>query len=153
MPVTFQVEPYSEMCEEWLDGPISKEHWQEIAMDKDEIELAVSRETYKDMETKGILHCLTVRDEGKLVGYYIAIVMVHPHYSTFGPMAMTDIYYLAPEYRCGTTAFQMMQEVEDTLRLRGVKKIYTSCKVHKDLSPFFLKLGWRPTDVCFTKLV
>lgn len=152
MPVVFKVEPFADFQEEWL-GEISRRHWEELAMDKESIPIDVNLEQYKDMDQRGILHVLTARDGKKLVGYYIAMIVIHPHYQSFGPMAMTDIYYLSPEYRKGTIAFEMMAELEKSLKIRGVKKAYSSCKAHKDLTPLFQKCGWRLTDICFTKMI
>ena len=105
------------------------------------------------MDAKGILHILTLRDDGKLVGYYLAFVFPHVHYASSGLMSFTDVYYLRPEYRRGGIGAALLAEAERTLRDRGVTKAYLSCKVHQDHSELFQMLGWRKTDYCFAKML
>ena len=152
MSLAFKREPFSEFKKDWL-GPLSTRHWEEIAKDRDRIKLSIDTEKYQQMDDAGILHILTARENGVLVGYHLSIIMVHPHYKDFGKMAMTDVYYLAPEYRNAKLGIQMLDEVENSLREIGVKKAYTSCKADHDLTPLFFKMGWRLTDYCFTKLL
>jgi GNAT superfamily N-acetyltransferase len=105
------------------------------------------------MESKGQLHLLAARDEGRLVGYYLGIIVSHPHYASSGLMSFTDVYFLCPEYRRGEYGVALFAEAERTLRERGVYKAYLSCKIHKDLSPLFELLGWRKTDYTFCKVL
>lgn len=105
------------------------------------------------MEAKGILHILTVRDDGKMVGYYLAFVFPHVHYYSSGLMAFCDVYYLRPKYRRGSTGAVLFAEAERTLKEKGVVKAYLSCKVHQDHTELFEALGWRKSDFCFCKLL
>lgn len=146
--VSFAVENWAAL---WSDGQaLFPKHWRELATDQNRIELALDEDTYTKLDAIGNLHVLTVRSDGKLVGYYLAFLMVHPHYKTAGLMAMTDIYYLLPEFR-GVAGVQLFIEVARTLKERGVKKAYLSCKLHQDHSRLFNALGWESTDVTFTK--
>jgi GNAT superfamily N-acetyltransferase len=105
------------------------------------------------MDAKGILHILTLRDEGRMVGYYLAFVFPHVHYFSSGLMSFTDVYYVQPRYRRGEYGVALLTEAERTLRDRGVTKAYLSCKVHKDLTPLFELLGWHKTDYAFSKML
>ena len=106
------------------------------------------------MEKSGILHIVTIRSTGRLVGYYIAFVLPHHvHYSKAGIMAFTDIYYILREFRTGGTGTKLFIEAERTLRNRGVVKAYLSCKVHDDHTALFEGLGWKKTDYAFTKML
>lgn len=130
-----------------------QKEWEEIALDKDHIPLAVDIERYSQMQELGTLHILGARDEGRLVGYYIAFLFPHPHYKTAGVMAMTDVYYLLPEYRRGGFGVALLVEAERSLRAKGVTKAYMSCKVEHDHTQLFEYLGWRKSDFCFIKLL
>lgn len=103
------------------------------------------------MDAAGILHILTMRVGANLVGYYMAFILPHPHYQDSGLMAITDAYYVLPEYLSGGRGMQLFVEAEQSLKKRGVVKAYLSCKIHKDLSELFEGLGWRLTDKSFTK--
>lgn len=163
--LTFQVERFSAIREE--AEPIFERHWREIAVDQERIAYAPDWSKYDAMEKSGLLHTITVRHverstdeghgdqkvQGKLVGYFIALILHHPHYSTAGRMAMTDVYYILPEFRRGGSGAKMLAAVEHSLKALQVSKAYLSTKIHDDHSELFERMGWRLTDKCFTKLL
>lgn len=100
-------------------------HWREVALDQDEVPLAVNWDQYRQMEANGFLFTLTLNDGPMLCGYNIFFVMPHMHYS--GTLhAMNDIVYVAPEHR-GASGIRLILEAERRLKARGViKAIYHS---------------------------
>lgn len=130
-----------------------RQEWEEIALDKDHISLSVDVDRYSQMQALGTLHILGARDDGKLVGYYIAFLFPHPHYKDAGAMAMTDVYYLLPQYRRGGYGVTLLVEAERSLREKGITKAYISCKVQHDHTELFEHLGWTKSDFCFIKLL
>lgn len=149
--LTFQVETFAAMLPE--GRALFPRHYEELALDKEKVPLAVDEERYLWIENQGGLHVCTVRADGALVGYFICTLLPHLHYKDAGPMAYTDVYYIAPEHRRGGAGFRLIRCVERTLKMRGVTKIYLSHKRHQDHSALFLKLGYRATDIMYTKLL
>lgn len=149
--LTFQIEKFSAIRPE--AEAIFERHWREIAVDQEHIAYAPDWSKYDAMEQGGILHTLTVRHHGRLVGYFIALILAHPHYSTAGKMAMTDVYYILPEFRKGGAGARMLAAVEQSLKALKVTKAYLSTKIHDDHSQLFERMGWRLTDKCFTKVL
>lgn len=151
MPQTYTVERWTPF---WADAHgIMRLHWEEIAMDRNEIELALDEDAYLRMDSNDILHVLAFRIDGVLAGYYIAFILPHVHYKHAGLMAFTDIYYILPRHRNAANGILLFTEAEESLRKRGVTKVYLSTKVHKDMSLMFEDLGWKFTDKTFTKLL
>jgi GNAT superfamily N-acetyltransferase len=149
--LSFKVERWPQF---WPDlQKLQYQHWQELALDRERIKLGVDDTRFGVIDEQGLLHILTVRDEGNLVGYFLAVVMAHLHYKDAGLMAFTDMYFVIPEYRVGGCGVKMFMEVERTLRERGVVKIYLSCKVHQDHSELFEALGYNASDISFTKYI
>ena len=148
--ITFQVEKWRPFHAE--AGPIMQRHWEEIAIDRDKIQFSLDNARYEGMDDAGILHILTVRDSGNLMGYYIAFILPHVHYQHAGLMAFTDAYYVLPEARRGPVGMQLFAEAEKSLKERGVVKTYLSTKVHHDNGPLFERLGWKLTDRVYTKV-
>ncbi len=146
--ITCQVEKFSAMLREAKD--IFPRHWEELALNKDKIGLSLDLKRYEQAEKDGMLHVVTVRSDGRLVGYFVAALVGHLHYKDAGLMAFTDIYYVLPEFRNGSGA-KMLIFLEQSLRALGVTKMYLSCKVHQDHSELFKSLGYQPTDFIFTK--
>lgn len=142
--------------ENWADFyPRAKDlfvtHWREIGLDQDKIPLDLDVTSYERLDALGNLHIVAGLDGEKIVGYAIWFLMKHPHYVSSGLMGQIDVYYMLPKYRM--FGMLLFAHSERTLKERGVKKVYLSCKLHHDLSAFFEKLGYRPTDKVFTKLL
>lgn len=147
--ITFHVEHWREFEREanWI-FPI---HWKDVGLDHQRVQLSMDNPKYEQLDDLGLLHVVVVRSDGEIVGYYMAFMMVHPHYKDAGLMAVTDVYYLLPEFRTGGTGARLFAFVESSMKERGVTKAYLSCKIHQDHSELFVKMGWKPTDITFTK--
>jgi len=148
---TFQRERWATFVKDAM--PIFPLHYMELALDQDKVRLCLDFSRYEAADREGQLHLVTMREDGKLAGYWIGAVMLHLHYADAGPMAIVDIYFVLPEYRVGGNGAKLLLEVERTLKERGVVKIYQSCKVHSDQSGLFKALGYKPTDYVFTKFI
>lgn len=148
--VTFQQERWRDFYRDAAPELFVK-HWKDLALDQDKVALSVDNAKYEQMDDLGILHIVTARRGGRLIGYFLAFLMVHPHYCEAGLMAVADVYYLLPEERKGSPGVQLFAEVERSLKDRGVVKAYLSCKIHQDHTKLFTAMGWTPTDYTFTK--
>lgn len=148
--INFQVESWKAAKDEmkWL-WPL---HWEEVANDKEKIKLNVWDEQYQAIEDAGQFHCVTVRDDTKVVGYHWTIVRPHLHYAD-SLTAYTDVYFLHPDYREGLTGLNLFKFVEQTLKERGVQKMYTASKVKLDKSAIFERLGWSLAEKVYTKYI
>lgn len=132
--------------------PLFPQHWRELAVNQHAIKIDLDREKYSNLDKQDMLHVVTVRAGETLVGYAIAFLMPHMHYKSSGPMAMTDMYFVLPEFRNGA-GLKLFREYERTLREKGIRQAITSCKVHQDHQAFLEALGWTWTDKTFIKLL
>jgi len=148
--ITFAVEDWfsvkDEMSHLWPD------HWQEVAVNKDAIQLDPDFDTYATFANSGMLHIVVARKEGEIVGYHFSVVRPHLHYRR-SLSAFTDIYYLAPKHRTGRTPLRLFQFVEQTLKARGVQKMFTGTKLSLDAGPLFEHMGWTETERLFVKMI
>jgi hypothetical protein len=126
-------------------------HWEEIARDKEIIKLDPDWEAYEALDRAGQFFMMFCRIDGKMVGYHICFIRPHLHYRK-SLSAITDIFYLLPEFRAGRTGIQLFVESEKALKARGVQKIFLGCKVSKDLTPLFEKLGYVKIEYVFSKV-
>lgn len=153
MTVTYQTEKWADALPEM--EPILVQHWREIALGHDKVPLDIGRDKYQALCDAGSLHVATARDDGKMVGYHVAIVSGHLHYmSTLH--GITDVYFLLPEYRQGRTGIRLFQFVEKEMRRMGVKKLFTGCKLHTaggKSGKLFEYLGFTKTEELFTKWI
>lgn len=146
----YQVERWRDIKGEML--PLLKRHWREVALNHESVPLDIDHEQYDALDESGALHILTVRRGGLLIGYHVAIVTGHLHYkSTLH--GITDVYWIAPECRHGVTAMRMFQAVEHELGALGVRKLFTATKLHMDQGPLFERLGYKPVERLYAKLI
>ncbi len=155
MGLTFQKESFTAIMPELPE--IFCRHWEEIALDKTAIKLDPDWERYMAFDASGVLHMLTVREDKKLVGYYLALVMPHLHYKS-SLTAFSDIFYILPEHRRSgrglkNAGYKMFEEVEKMLREAGVQKSYVMTKVHLPITMLMKRLKYRFIERTYTKLL
>jgi GNAT superfamily N-acetyltransferase len=149
--ITFQVETLDECLAEI--ELLLQAHFEELATNKQELGRPnMHKEAYYATEAQGMLHILTARHQGKLVGYYVAFVRPHLHYA-HSLTAFTDVYYLAPELRKGSYGIKLFREAERTLKLRGVERMCNTTKLHKFVGRLFEYLGWIKTEIVYVKWI
>lgn len=127
-------------------------HWKEVALNHAEVPLDVDHERYDALADAGVLHVVTARRDGVLIGYHIAIISTHLHYKST-KHGITDVYYIAPEYRHGIAAVRLFQRVEKELKAAGVRKLFTGVKLHIDNGPLFEHLGYKPVERLYSKII
>ena len=149
--VCFQIEKWGDALPEL--GPLFHELWADVAVDQDRFTAKCDEAKYAALEQAGILHLVTARTEGKLIGYFLMFVTPNAHYHGAGLMGFTDMFYLRPEFRRGNTGMKMFAFMEQTLRDKGVVKLYTSHKLHRDRGPMLKALGYKPTDMVYSKVL
>jgi hypothetical protein len=133
--------------------PLFEQHWREVALNKDAIRLDPDWDRYFQLDAAGVLQILTVRVEGKLVGYHFVFIYPHLHYFSTSS-AETDMFYLTPEYRQGLTGYNLLRFVRDGLKQHGVKQHSIRTKLHiQSFEPLLRRLGYRPIETVYCKLL
>ncbi len=148
--LSFQLEAWPEIVEELK--PLFPRHWREIGVDHEAIPMDMDYEAYGRAHDTEHLKIITARDRSKLVGYCMAFSSTHLHYKStlFG---LGDLYWLAPEYRSGPAGVRMFLAFEKLHKSLGARKLTSISKLHSDVSPMFLELGWKPQETTFTKVL
>jgi GNAT superfamily N-acetyltransferase len=150
--VTYQVESWATYAPD--ARPLWPQHWAEIALDHETIALDPDDARYEALDAAGVLHIVTMRTDpaGRLVGYWLGIVQTHLHYkSTLH--AVLDVFWVHPAYRQGWAGVQLFRFVAHTLKARGVVKVVQGCKMHKDVSMIFERLGYTEIERVWSKLL
>jgi GNAT superfamily N-acetyltransferase len=148
--LSLAVEPFAPFCAEVQ--PLLPRHWEELALNKDKVPLDPDYQRYAELDAKGALSVVTMRRNGALVGYSIMVVTPGLHYRTCLEARM-DIFWVAPEVRGRMGGLRLFRTHEKELKRRGVKRIYTGSKLHKDSSRLFLALGYEPVETYFSKWI
>lgn len=148
--ITFAVEDWFSVKAE--TAHLWEAHWNEVAMNRDKIKLDPDFDTYDFMANKGLLHIVVARKDGEVIGYHYTIVKGHLHYKD-SLSGFTDIYFLSPEHRTGRTPLRLFQFVEESLKKRGVEKLFTGTKLSLDAGRLFEHMGWTETERLYTKYI
>jgi hypothetical protein len=150
--LSMHVECTVDVLREARDTGMLQRHWEELALDQDEVPLSPDWGRYWDLECQGCLSTLAVRERSRLVGYSIMVLTHGLHYADCYEARM-DIFWLAPEVRGRYGGVRMFRAHEKELKRRGVKRVYCGSKLHRDSSRLFLRLGYRPVETWFSKML
>lgn len=148
--ITYMIEPWSACWPELQ--PLWDAHWQEVAINRDSIKLAIDFDSYASFEANGSLQVMVAREDGAVIGYHLSMIRPHLHY-VHDLHAFTDVYFISKDHRKGSVGVQLFREVEKAWKARGVKKAFTGTKLHLDMSKLFEHLGWTETERLFTKVL
>jgi len=125
------------------------EAWDEVEVYKDKMKLDPNYDLYLELEKLGVVHVVTVRDEGKLIGYYISLLMPNPHYQTH-TFAINDLLFIHPDYRGGTTTYRMFKYAFKKLKEKGVSVITLNMKVKFPFKRLCKALGMEHHENVYT---
>jgi GNAT superfamily N-acetyltransferase len=133
--------------------PLFKVHYDELALHKDVMPMGCDHEFYFQLERNNFLLVVTARRDGRLVGYYVGIVIAHhPHNKEGGKVSTTDMFFILPSERRGGAGVKLLRFVEHELRREGVKKATISTKLHFENAELLEALGWEKTDIVRQKV-
>jgi GNAT superfamily N-acetyltransferase len=147
---TYSVERWNDMHEEF--EPFIAPHWAELGLDHQDVPVSIDWNKYSDLDTKEQLHVVCVRLNNNLIGYHISVISTMLHYSTT-KHAIVDLYYLKPEYRKTKIGVEMFKFAERAFKKLGVVKVINGTKLHLNHTALFEGLGFKPTEIIFTKIL
>lgn len=149
--ITYTVETLDQCLPEI--EPLLQGHFEEVATNKENLGAPnMDKTTYYAREQQGGLHIVVARNEGRIIGYYVAFVNPHLHY-VHSLTALTDVYYVHPDFRKGRTGIDLFKEAERTLKKRGVQRMFSGTKLHKDMGKLFEFLEWKETERLYAKWI
>ena len=148
--ITAQVEPYSKCLPELME--CYDLHWEELALNKDKVPLDPQYDLYEARDDAGPLLLVTLRETGRLVGYFIGFIAPGFHYKTCLTLTM-DIFWTHPDVRGGFSGVKLFRLVEKEAKRRGVHRMFYGSKMHKDASRLFEFLKMEPVEIYYSKWI
>lgn len=128
------------------------EHWLELAVRKERMQMKPDVEAYMALEASGSLDILVLRSEGRMVGYVLSVVRRHLHYADV-LVGLEDAYFLTKSERRGMVGVRMIREWEKRMQRRGCQLIFAMTKPWLDKGLIFKRLGFAPSDHVYTKWI
>lgn len=149
--ITAQVEKWEDIRDEV--APLLVRHYDEIGQNKQKMKLAYDVDKFNKLSSIGAFHIVTVRQDGKLVGYHAGVVDTLMHYKDV--LANDgDAYWLDPACRgAAGAALKLFAEVERSSKARGVKVLYDITKLYADNDRLFQHLGYKPIERRYSKWI
>lgn len=148
--ITSHVENFTSIMEEIK--PLLSIHWDKLALNKDKVPLDPQYEIYGKREADGQSLCITLRDAGRLVGYWVGFIAPGLHYKTCLTHTL-DIWNLLPGYEDGRCALILMRAVEREIKRRGVNRSFIGEKLHRPTGKLFEAFGYVPVETYYSKWI
>jgi hypothetical protein len=146
----YQFERLSVVANELL--PLIKASWEEVTYkDKFNLVFDIDWDRAFHLDMLGVLHLLTVRDNGRLVGYVLNQVF-NPILFTTTKFSYVEAFFLDPLYRSGWNGVNLLKKNEKGMRMLGVKIIKLGL-YREDFNFIIKRLGYEFTEHCALKYI
>lgn len=157
MALRFQWEPLKKLVKEPNLQELLREHWEDLAIHKDQMILDPDWDRYFAIEGAGFYRVWAARDGATLAGYVGWFLQPHIHYKSTR-LAMEDLYLLSTPYRKGLAGVRMFKTALDALKELGVERVIVHSKVHYQaerggLGPLFKRLGFVHMDELWSRML
>lgn len=149
MAVTLQKEMFRALMPEL--PPLLYDEWFEATGgDESRQKLSPAWDKFIQMEMLGILHVVTARADGKLVGYIFNVVHPHLHFSNT-LYSFIDAFYIDPAHRQDGTPEALEEENIQMLASAGIARVQMVVSATLWLYKLMKKLQYERTESNFMK--
>jgi ribosomal protein S18 acetylase RimI-like enzyme len=104
-----------------------KEHWEELALNKENIKLNTDRKKYKQLQELNVLKNIVVYKEDKIVGYSVILNQPHLHYCDHN-YAYVDVIYVSKDHRNGSVGAKLLLATEQLAKNLGASVVLHHAK-------------------------
>tara|TARA_R110002167_G_scaffold284302_1_gene489455 strand:- start:3332 stop:3784 length:453 start_codon:yes stop_codon:yes gene_type:complete len=148
--VSYQQEFLSQVEEDIK--PLLEKDWLEIEHNKSVKTLDPDWDAYYNIESSNMLRIFTARDNIKLVGYFVVLLIPSLHNKGL-VQGVVDIIYLDKEYRKGFTGYKLFKFSEKCLREDNIKVIHVTTTEVNPIDPILDRLGYSKIETKFEKVL
>jgi GNAT superfamily N-acetyltransferase len=125
--------------------PLLKQHYDEIALNKDIIKMNPDWEAYARLDAVNALRIYTARRNDKLLGYFVVIVSKSLHYRDH-LFANNDVIFLAKSARKGLTGVKLIKYAIESLAAEGITKLHINTKAHQPFDAILERLNFEEIE-------
>jgi ribosomal protein S18 acetylase RimI-like enzyme len=142
--------------EKWTDvghkvEELSRKQYPECDFTHGAFEFDLDMDSLNQMAENGLLHVTTARNP-EIVGYIVNVVL--PRHMNFKAKHAGQLgWYVHPDYRKGGIGLNLLKTSEELLKAQGVAFLSASHTINLDASPLFHRLGWKQTEMSYTKVI
>ena len=150
MKYVYAVELYKQIKEE--AAALMVQHYSELSVTGEDGLFDPDDTQYEWLCDKGMLSIVTVRADGKLVGYHASFLKTHMHRRSL-LTAYTDTFFILPEHRRGMVGYKLFKYVTEVLKRRGVKWIYAGVRLSNDVGLVLERQGYKKFEQTYLKVI
>lgn len=144
--ISFQIEAFPDLIDEGRH--LAEQNFDELETHNPGAEFNIT--FYSAMYDTGMMRCLTIRDEGELVGYCLVFMADDPQCQ--GQITgSVDAIYVAPEYRRFDVSRRFFKFIEAAMKQNGVTYIKTASRPNRDISSFLKYMGYSEVETIYRK--
>jgi GNAT superfamily N-acetyltransferase len=112
---------------------------------------AARMETYRHLESAGMLHVFSALSDGQLVGFITVLAPVLPHYGV--AVAVSESFFVARAHRKTGAGLKLLREAEAKAGSLGSPGLLVSAPFGGDLFHVLPRVGYAETNRIFFKKV
>jgi predicted GNAT superfamily acetyltransferase len=130
--------------------PLLRAHWDEVAKNKELMQLKPRVDVYRAMENDGALIALGAFSGPDLVGYSVTMVSAHLHYADL-IYAHNDVIFVAEQHRAGRLGLKLIRETERQAKERGARLMLWHAKPDTAFNTLLPRLGYGVQDIVHSR--
>ena len=127
-----------------------EEHYEEIARNKQIMELKPDEKAYRNLEEANQIFILSAWQDDVLIGYSVNFVLNHPHYADL-VLAQNDLLYIKKEMRGSRAGLKLIKETETYATSLGCKLMLWHAKENTALSAILPRIKYGVQDIIYSK--
>jgi len=130
--------------------PLFQEHYEEIALRKDLMELKPNWPMYDALDQSGSLFIYLAMQGDVCIGYSMNLVANHLHYADL-KYSQNDVLFIKKEFRGGRIGLRLMKTTEEHAKSLGCKVMLWHAKERTTLAALLPRLKYGVQDIIFSK--
>lgn len=127
-----------------------EQHYKEVALHKDVMQLDPRWNNYYALEEQGVLLVLGAFADQVLVGYSVSFFAEHLHHQQL-LVCHNDLLFVEPSHRRGRLGLRLIHATEEAARQRGSRLILWQAKPSTALDTLLLRRGYGVQDIIYSK--
>lgn len=143
LPVQF----FEENC-----ADLFREHYDEIALNKNVMKLLPNWEKYYELEKAGMILCIGAFLGEECIGYSINFFTNHMHYKELFYM-QNDLLFVAEEHRKTRLGLDLIRATEKLAHAKGADLMLWHAKENTTLCSLMPRLGYKIQDIIYSKVL
>lgn len=126
--------------------------WEETIFSDAKEKLNPDLNTYIEFENNGFLIFVSLKEENKLIGYFVGFKTKYPH-SKDEYYVTQDSIFVHPDYRRKNGGVLLIKKLEEECKKLGVIRIILGMRTSNDISKLFERLKYKPAECLYSKYI